>query len=83
MTVAWLSAMLEYPPVEPQQMRCPTLWLVGTANPGALDSAKALEGKLVGTHVSLELLDGLTHAQEFERIELALPKELAFTRAHL
>ena len=30
--------MLSYPDVEPADMRCPTLWLVGSNNPGAMES---------------------------------------------
>ena len=74
--------MLDYPSVEPADMPCPTLWVVGTANEGAMASTKAYEGQLAGTRVSLVLLDSLTHPQELERIDQVLPKEVEFTRAH-
>jgi hypothetical protein len=38
-SLAWLGTMLDYPPVEPSDMPCPTLWLVGTANQVAMPSA--------------------------------------------
>jgi pimeloyl-ACP methyl ester carboxylesterase len=78
---AWLAAMLDYPPVEPSHMRSPTLWLVGTANEGAYASAKAYQPKLAGTKVTLVLLDGLTHPQEFVSIDQVFPRQLEFTRA--
>jgi pimeloyl-ACP methyl ester carboxylesterase len=78
--VAWLSALLDYPAVEPSDLCCPTLWLVGTANEGVMASVRAYEDRLAGTSVSLRLLDGLTHPEEFQRIDLALPVELEFTR---
>jgi pimeloyl-ACP methyl ester carboxylesterase len=81
-SLAWLGAMLDYPPIEPSDLPCPTLWLVGTANPAAMPSVTAYKPKLAGTRVSLELLDGLTHPQEIERIDQTLPKGLEFTRAH-
>jgi len=81
-SLAWLSAMLAYPPVEPRDMPCPTLWIVGTANLDAIESVKAYEPQLVGTRVTVMLLEGLTHAQEQERIDVALPKELEFTRTY-
>ena len=40
---AWTSALLDYPPVEPADMRCPTLWMVGTNNPSAVASANTYE----------------------------------------
>ena len=79
---AWMGALLEYPPVQPADMRCPTLWVVGTANQAAFDSARTYRGSLAGTKVTLELVDGLTHAQELTRVDEVFPKELAFTRAH-
>lgn len=78
---AWLGAMLDYPPVEPSHMRSPTLWVVGTANEGAYGSARAYQSKLAGTKVTLSLFDGLTHSQEFERIDQVFSKEVEFTRA--
>jgi pimeloyl-ACP methyl ester carboxylesterase len=80
--VAWLSAMLEYQPVEPADMKCPTLWLVGTKNAVAMASVAAYRERLAGTRVTLTTLDDLTHPQEFSKIEQAFPIELAFTRAH-
>ena len=81
-SLAWMSAMLDYPPVEPRDMTCPTLWLAGTANSGAMESTKEYGPKLAGTQVTVALLDGLTHAQEFDNIDLAFPYEIAFTRSH-
>lgn len=77
---AWLAALLDYPPIEPSHMRSPTLWVVGTANEGAYASAKAYQPKLAGTKVSLALVDGLTHAQEFASIDRVFSKQLDFTR---
>jgi hypothetical protein len=77
--VAWLSDLLDYPAVEPSDLHCPTLWLVGTANESVMASVRAYEDRLGGTSVSLRLLDGLTHQEEFQRVDLALPVELEFT----
>jgi pimeloyl-ACP methyl ester carboxylesterase len=79
---AWTSALLEYPPVEPVDMRCPTLWVVGTRNAVAFESAKHYEARLRGTKVELTRLEGLTHPEELDRIELTFPKAFDFTRAH-
>lgn len=78
----WVTALLSYPAVEPADMRCPTLWIVGSNNPGAMDSATHYREKLAGTRVTLEVIDGLDHAQELEMIDRMFPREIEFTRAH-
>ena len=78
--IGWLTAMLDYPPVEPSDMKCPTLWLVGTANENTMPNVKANQGKLAGTRVSLTLLDGLNHPQELSQIGVTLPAAMGFTR---
>lgn len=79
---AWITAMLSYPPIEPVDMRNPTLWLVGANNEGAMESVKEYRDKLTGTAVSLEVIDGLNHSQELEMIDRVLPTEIAFTKKH-
>jgi hypothetical protein len=76
-----MGAMLDYPPVEPRDMPCPTLWVVGTANADALASVKTYGPDLAGTRVTVKLLDGLTHEQEREKIDKAFQAEAAFTSA--
>ena len=80
-SLAWMGAMLDYPPVEPRDMPCPTLWVVGTANADALASVKTYGPDLAGTRVTVKLLDGLTHEQEREKIDKAFQAEAAFTSA--
>jgi pimeloyl-ACP methyl ester carboxylesterase len=80
--IAWLSALLDYPSVEPADIRCPTLWVVGTANESAVASVNAYRKQLAGSRVVVNLVDGLTHAQELEKIDRVFPRELEFTRLH-
>ncbi len=82
LNLAWLSAMLDYPPIEPADMRSPTLWVMGTKNEGAMASLKTYEGALAETHVQVAVLEGLTHPQELEHIDQAFSREVEFTRAH-
>jgi len=77
---AWLSALIGYPPVEPRDMRCPTLWVVGTKNENAFKSAEAYKPRLGGTPVTLEVIDGLNHPQEFDQIDRVFAIEAEFTR---
>lgn len=78
----WLTAMIKYPPVEPADMKCPTLWVVGSKNDNAFQSAQAYKSKLAGTNVTLEVIDGLNHPQEFDQIDRVFPREIEFTRLH-
>ena len=78
--LAWLSAMLDYRPVEPADMRCPTLWIVGTANKDPLASVEKYRDRLASTQVSVVTLDGLTHPQELERVDVTFPPAFAFTK---
>lgn len=79
--MAWLSAMLDWGAIEPSDLRCPTLWLVGSANETAMASVKAYEQTLPGTPVQVAILEGLDHAGELTAIDKVLPVMTAFTVA--
>jgi pimeloyl-ACP methyl ester carboxylesterase len=81
-TLAWLGAMLDYPPVEPSDLKCETLWLSGSFNEGAISSMRAYEGKLEGTKVTILVVPGLDHPQELSEIDRVFEEEAAFTREH-
>ena len=78
----FVQAMLTYPPVEPADMRSPTLWLVGSRNDFAMESVGAYRDTLKGTAVTVDVIDGLNHPQELELIDRVFPREVAFTRAY-
>lgn len=79
-TLAWLTAMLDWAPVEPGDLLCPTLWLVGTQNAAALASAEEYRPVLDKTKVQLQLVEGLDHRQEFTEVDRVLPIVLAFVQ---
>jgi len=78
LTIAQLSAILDWPPVEPTDLRCPTLWIVGSANEQAMPSVKEYQSGLAGTNVVLRILPGLTHTEELTRVDEVLPSMLKF-----
>lgn len=78
----WIVALIDYPRVEPSDMRCPTLWIVGSNNEGAYGSARQYQGKLAGTPVVLETFENMNHPQEFEQIDRVFAREAGFTRAN-
>jgi pimeloyl-ACP methyl ester carboxylesterase len=71
-TIDLLGAVLEWPSVEPEDIGCPTLWLVGTANENAMSSVNKYRGRLEGTKVVLQLLAELTHADEMTKVDEVL-----------
>jgi pimeloyl-ACP methyl ester carboxylesterase len=79
--LGWVRAMLDWPSVEPQDLRCPTLWLVGSEDRHATDSLREYEGTLEGTQVRVHLLPGLDHDQVFDEIDQVYPIMLAFTES--
>lgn len=72
--IALFSALLDYPALEPQDLPCPTLWLVGGGNEvGALAEVERLRGSLAATKVELEIVGALNHAEELTAIDEMLP----------
>ena len=60
----------------------PTLWLIGSDDPYALDSLKEYEAALEGTKMQAEILDGLDHEQVFEAVERVAPLMAALRDGH-
>lgn len=77
---AWQGALLEYPPVEPAELKIPTLWMVATGDTEAMASVKTYEPKLAGTKVTLATIDGPTHSETLQRIDLTFDKLVDFTK---
>lgn len=72
-TLAWLGAMLDWQPIEPSDLLCPSLWLVGSENEGAMASVKSYSEVLKASTVQVKVMIGLNHAQEFSEIDQVLP----------
>ena len=71
-TTLMLGALVDYPVLEPAEIKAPTLWVIGAADTSAMENVKAYQPKLKGTAVTLKLLDGLSYSDSFSRIEPAL-----------
>jgi len=79
--LAWSTAMLDWPVVEPSDFHCPTLWIFGSENQIAMDSFKTYEESLRDSQICVLIFDGFTHEQEAEEIDQVLPVILAFVKA--
>ncbi|MGD9902851.1 MAG: alpha/beta fold hydrolase [Vicinamibacterales bacterium] len=76
-----LGALVDYPVLEPGEIKAPTLWVIGAADASAMENVKAYEAKLKGTSVTLKLLEGLSYSDSFSRIEPALAAIEPFLKA--
>jgi pimeloyl-ACP methyl ester carboxylesterase len=80
-TLARVGAMLDWPALEPADMPCPTLWLVGSQDDHALANARHYEPSLPGSRVQLHVVAGLDHDELFDAVDTAFPLMLAFTQS--
>ena len=80
-TTLMLGALVDYPVLEPAEIKAPTLWLIGAADTSAMENVKAYQPKLKDTAVTLKLLDGLSYSDSFSRIDPALAAVEPFLKA--
>ena len=80
-TLAWLSAMLDWGANEPRDLLCPLLWISGSENEGTIASMEAYADTAVPPQVQTAVFDGLNHVQEFAEIDRVFPTMLTFTKS--
>jgi hypothetical protein len=61
--------LLDYPPLEPPDLKAPTLWLLGSEDSGAMENVKQYEGTLTGTNVTLKVLSSMSYSDSFMKVE--------------
>lgn len=67
-----LGALVDYPSLEPGDIKTPTLWVVGGVDTSVMENVKTYEGKLAGTNVSLKLLSSANYSDCFVKIDEVL-----------
>jgi len=78
--LACFKAMRGWPAIEPDEMRCPTLLVAGSKNENAMRWLNARGQMPENGNLTIEVIQGLTHAQEFSQVEKVLPVVLAFLK---
>lgn len=78
---ACFQAMRDWPSVEPGEVGCPALLLTGTKDTSTLDWVEANRGALDAAGIKTEVVEGLTHDQEFTKIDRVFPVVSAFFRS--
>ncbi|MCP4544357.1 MAG: alpha/beta hydrolase [Chloroflexi bacterium] len=76
--VTCLRAMRDWPSIEPGEVGCPTLLLAGTRNKHVVDWIKANRDALDAANVKIEIVQDLTHDQEFTQIDRVFPVVRSF-----
>lgn len=71
--IAWLSAMLDWQAVEPDDLLCPTLWLSGSENKDTVADMGKRGDSLSTSFVQTHIIEGLNHRQEFTEVNRVLP----------
>jgi pimeloyl-ACP methyl ester carboxylesterase len=79
--LAWLGAILDWRSIEPADLRCPTLWLIGSKNQGAMDSLNTYKALLKSSRVEAQVIDGLNHMDEFSKVDRVMPVMIAFMKS--
>ena len=79
--VARRSALLDWRAIEPADIGCRTLWLIGSRNEPAIASLTEYKEELKMSKVQVEVMDGLNHMEEFTKIDRRLPVMLAFMQS--
>jgi len=75
---ACFQAIRGWPDVEPGDVNCPAMLLVGTRNQSAMDWVEANRSSLDDAGVCVEVVEGLCHAREFDEIDRVFPAVSSF-----
>jgi pimeloyl-ACP methyl ester carboxylesterase len=67
-----LGALVDYPPLEPAEIKVPTLWVLASDDATAAANQKLYADKLAGTKVTLKVLPSTTYADIFFKVEQTL-----------
>lgn len=64
-----LGALVDYPPVEPAEIKVPTLWILASDDTAAVENRKLYEERLAGTKVTLKVLASTNYSDVFFKID--------------
>lgn len=79
--LACFQAMRDWPRVDPGDVGCPTLLLVGTKNENVMNWVQAEREALESANIRVEIVTGLSHMQEFSEIDRVFPVVSSFLKS--
>lgn len=80
--VACFQAMRQWPAIEPDAVRCSAMLLVGTRNTSAFKWVISHRQSLEQANIHVEIVEGLSHPQEFTQVEQVFPAVSRFLQRH-
>lgn len=80
--VACFQAMRAWPSIDPGDLHCPALLLVGAKNKNTLQWVDTNRQALERAGVAIKIVAGLNHAQEFSQVEQVYPLVSSFLKRH-
>jgi pimeloyl-ACP methyl ester carboxylesterase len=64
-----LGALVDYPPVEPAEIKVPTLWILASDDAAAVENRKLYEEKLAGSKITLKVLASTNYSDIFFKLD--------------
>ena len=81
--LACFSAIRQWPSIEPEDLRCPVMLLTGTKNKPVMQWIDSNRDSLERADIQVEIIEGLTHIQEFTQIDRVFPVVSSFFKSKL
>jgi pimeloyl-ACP methyl ester carboxylesterase len=78
---ACFQAMRGWPDVKPGDVNCPAMLLVGTKNKPVMEWVQTNRDSLDAANVCVEVVEGLSHAREFDKIDRVFPMVSSFFKS--
>jgi pimeloyl-ACP methyl ester carboxylesterase len=80
---ASFQAMRAWPSVEPADLKCPVMLLVGNRNKNVMNYVETNRATLDKAGVQVAIIDGLNHQQEFSQVDQVFPVVRAFLNSRI
>ena len=80
---ACFQAMRDWPGIEPTDLKCPTMLLVGSRNKNVMEYVKSEQPALDNVSIKVKIITGLNHQQEFSQVDKVFPVVSSFLNSQI
>lgn len=77
-----LRAMRKWGSIDPEDVKCPILFVIGSENEYVMKWKEANREGLGKANIQIEIFEGLDHNQEFDEIDVVFPVLSSFFKEH-
>ena len=81
--VACFQAMRDWPSIEPADLKCPAMLLVGTRNKSTMNYVQSERSALDSAGIQVKIITGLDHQKEFSQIDRVFPVVSSFLNSQI